>query len=333
MTLRVMTFSYRGVQYALPAASIIEVIQAPMLSNIEGAPSHEIGVFDLRGEVVNVIDLSLRFAHNSAPIQVGHYIAVVKTVSGLAGVLLDQLGDYTETDLLRSDSSAEHEKAFDPLVHGFIELNAEMIMLLDVDELLNREPDTSALMSPGSIEIGHLSESDIQVMRERTAHYRQLPIETTQQELEEFAQVRMGDDLYGFSLESVIEFAPLTELYPLPFTSQQVLGCMNLRGEVVVVVDLLPSLNREPLKPSGNQFVIVCTIKGGQIGILVDEVQLIVSIERSALHRVPASVSSEQTKFYIGEAHLDDVEALVIHTQALINSPEVMTKVFNGLSV
>lgn len=332
MTNLLMTFTAAGSRYALPSDSLVEVLRVPLLSRIEGAPAHEIGVFDLRGSVVNVIDLNLRFSHTRQPIHSSDYLAIVNTSFGLAGVLINQLNDFIDAVLLDSHRETQLADDFDPLISGFIEHNGEMVMVLAVDELLKRETDECRLTESEPFEVEHLSKEDIAQLRARSEQYRQAVAYITPAETQQIVLVRVHEEALAFSLDPIIEFAPLSEIYPIPFTSQQIIGCMNLRGEIVVVVDLLPSLGLKAMTRTGQQSVIICSFKEEQIGILVDEVQRIVSIEDNELHTVPVSMSAEQAQLYLGEVNLDSDKCLVVNTQAFIDNPDVLTTVFSGLS-
>jgi purine-binding chemotaxis protein CheW len=83
---------------------------------------------------------------------------------------------------------------------------------------------------------------------------------------------------FGFPLNLVREVSALPKITPISGESQEVLGVYNLRGEVIPVIDLKkkmgypPSLAKEPV-------VIVCDIGRHRIGMLVDNVNSVLSLD------------------------------------------------------
>jgi purine-binding chemotaxis protein CheW len=78
----------------------------------------------------------------------------------------------------------------------------------------------------------------------------------------------IGDDRYGLDLLDVREVVPQPALTPLPGAPRAVLGVMNLRGDVVPVVDTAQLLGLGALDRVA--FVAVAEADGGRAGLATD---------------------------------------------------------------
>lgn len=81
---------------------------------------------------------------------------------------------------------------------------------------------------------------------------------------------RVGGETYAVPVEQVLEVADLGELAPVPGAQRAVLGVRNLRGQVLVVVDLATVLGIERNGPG--QRLVITEDQGRRAGLVIDEV-------------------------------------------------------------
>jgi purine-binding chemotaxis protein CheW len=91
--------------------------------------------------------------------------------------------------------------------------------------------------------------------------------------------LRLGSEHYGIDMLQVREMKSWGKVTTLPKTPESVCGLVNLRGEVVPVIDLRLCLGMEKIAPSITSIIIVLDVNGPQkqlssvVGIIVDEVE------------------------------------------------------------
>ena len=97
---------------------------------------------------------------------------------------------------------------------------------------------------------------------------------------------RIGEDSYAIPVGMLTEIIIPQKLFPVPTTPQHVLGIINLRGNIVPIVDIRPVLSL-PLQSEPGQIAI---LKHGSItlGIVVDDVSEVVAVPESSLMAIPA---------------------------------------------
>ena len=99
----------------------------------------------------------------------------------------------------------------------------------------------------------------------------------------------ISGDTYAVTVDVLAEILILQKIFPVPTTPSHVVGIINLRGNIVPIVDIRPALNL-PASPGANQVAI---IRYGQmiLGIVVDAVAEVVSVPLSSVLPLPAEVA------------------------------------------
>ncbi len=103
----------------------------------------------------------------------------------------------------------------------------------------------------------------------------------------ELISISLRGDLYALDIMAVREIRGWTASTPLPHAPAHVLGMINLRGQVLPVVDLATLLGLGATAPGSSSVVVVAQIGANQVGLLVDAVCDIVTIQPGEMQPVP----------------------------------------------
>ncbi len=105
---------------------------------------------------------------------------------------------------------------------------------------------------------------------------------------------RIGEDSYAIPVSMVTEIITPQKLFPVPTTPKHVLGIINLRGNIVPIVDIRPVLSLPRQSEPGQ----VAILKHGAItlGIVVDDVSEVVAVPESSLMPIPAENAQSSGK-------------------------------------
>lgn len=147
--------------------------------------------------------------------------------------------------------------------------------------------------------------------------------ETVQQEQREIIVFRVGAETYGIETAFVREVYPLREFTALPGIPSFVLGIMNVRGQIVSIIDLRKFLGL-PEKGLGelNKVIILSTDRM-EFGILADVVEGTRSVASKDVLAVPPGVIEVGEQYLKGmtEDHvvLLDAESIVNDKQLIVN--------------
>jgi len=91
-----------------------------------------------------------------------------------------------------------------------------------------------------------------------------------------FLNFSLGAEEYGIPLLTVKEVIAVPDMTPVPFTPTHFLGVMNLRGQVISVIDLRRKLGVKETKGK-EEAVIICDLGQGCLGMVVDSVNSVIS--------------------------------------------------------
>ena len=97
----------------------------------------------------------------------------------------------------------------------------------------------------------------------------------------------LGGELYGLPILRVQEVLTLTPIEPVPGAAPTLLGVINLRGQVVTVVDLRAHLGFAAPAPGAEARIVVVDDRGETIGLLVDGVSDVRKLAQAAIKPAP----------------------------------------------
>lgn len=121
--------------YAINSAAVVEVIPRVVLRPLSGSPAHRPGVFNFRGRVVPVLDVSQLIAGCACAAHLSSRIIMVRSgAEGLVGLLAERVTD-TVLKPLDAFQAAEGAAAAQPWLGGVALDERGLIQLLQVDEL------------------------------------------------------------------------------------------------------------------------------------------------------------------------------------------------------
>ena len=110
------------------------------------------------------------------------------------------------------------------------------------------------------------------------------PTAADQRELITF---KVADQYFGVDIMAVRELRGWSPPTPLPQSPPFVAGVINLRGQILPIVDMAARLGLAPAEPTARHVIIVVVINGRQVGVLVDAVCDIIALAPEALQPAP----------------------------------------------
>ncbi|MBS1714516.1 MAG: purine-binding chemotaxis protein CheW [Armatimonadetes bacterium] len=113
---------------------------------------------------------------------------------------------------------------------------------------------------------------------------------------------RLGDEYYGIDIFRVNEIIRMRDITPVPRTEPHILGLVNLRGKTIPVVDIRVRMNLPDTAQAESTRIIVVDSSHGNVGIVVDAVTEVVSLDRSTIDDAPTLAQDSRTEFILGVA-------------------------------
>lgn len=122
----------------------------------------------------------------------------------------------------------------------------------------------------------------------------------------ELATFYIGDALCGMDILKVQEINKLMQMTKVPQAPDYVLGILNLRGQIVTILDLGKKLGLGETDISQDPRNIIVNSAGGHVGLLVRRISDVVSADMEKRERAPANMSGIQGDYFTGVYKTDD---------------------------
>ncbi|KEY91149.1 chemotaxis protein [Candidatus Photodesmus blepharus] len=142
------------------------------------------------------------------------------------------------------------------------------------------------------------------------------------EEVLQWVTFQLEGETYGINVMQVREVLRHTEIAPVPGAPIYVLGIINLRGNVVTVIDTRSRFGLEEGKITDNTRIIVIESESQVIGILVDSVAEVVYLRSSEIDTTPSIGSDENSKFIQGVSNRDGKLLILIDLNQLLSNEE-----------
>ncbi len=133
---------------------------------------------------------------------------------------------------------------------------------------------------------------------------------------------QLEEETYGINVMQVREVLRYTEIAPVPGAPDYVLGIINLRGNVVTVIDTRSRFGLMPGEITDNTRIIVIESERQVIGILVDSVAEVVYLRSSEIDTTPSVGTEESSKFIQGVSNRDGKLLILVDLNKLLSEEE-----------
>ena len=133
-----------------------------------------------------------------------------------------------------------------------------------------------------------------------------------QDELLQFSSFYLDDTLCGIEIEKVQEINDDLSITRVPLSPDYVMGIMNLRGQIVTIINLSMKIGFTPSVVTPKSRIVIINSKDEQIGLLVDEITEVVTAPRKEIADPPANIKGVQGKFFEGILHTSDNELMAL---------------------
>lgn len=140
--------------------------------------------------------------------------------------------------------------------------------------------------------------------------------------MKKFTVFSVAGEEFGIQLERVVEIVRTQKVTPLPRVPDYITGVINLRGTIIPVMDLRKRLNVNP--SSVRERIIITTMHGGKIGILVDSVKEIISIEEKQIASTPSIFKGLKPEYIKGIGKISDRLIVILSLDNLLTSEEMI---------
>lgn len=145
-----LSFKLKSESYGVSIKSIIEIVEMQKIAEVPEVPTYVKGVINLRGKIIPVIDLRLRFKMVEREYDDRTCIVICEIRDTQIGLIVDTVEEVLEIHAENIDPAPQFKAAGAKNVYisGLGRIGDEVKILLDVDKLMNEE-EITAISSQG----------------------------------------------------------------------------------------------------------------------------------------------------------------------------------------
>jgi purine-binding chemotaxis protein CheW len=144
-----LTFFLAGEEYAISILQVTDIIECGAVTRVPGTPPWIRGVHNLRGTVVPVIDLAIKFGLPATEITRRTCIVIVELRAGDETLIMGVMADSVHQVVDFTTEQIQPAPAFGPRVHvdcllGMASSNGKFVLLLDIDRIFSSDEIVAA---------------------------------------------------------------------------------------------------------------------------------------------------------------------------------------------
>ncbi|MDH4263273.1 MAG: chemotaxis protein CheW [Spirochaetia bacterium] len=143
----------------------------------------------------------------------------------------------------------------------------------------------------------------------------------------QFLTFQMGPEEYGINILNVKEIIGYSQVTKIPMVPEYILGVMNVRGNVVPVVDLAPRFGSLTSPVTKLTCIVIVEIEEGEdvtdVGILVDSVEDVVDISKEDVESAPGFGAKLRADFISGIGKIGDRFVILLNIDRVLDLNEL----------
>jgi purine-binding chemotaxis protein CheW len=142
---------------------------------------------------------------------------------------------------------------------------------------------------------------------------------STNDPLTEWVTFYLDNEKYGVNVMLVREVLKNTEITPVPGSPYFVLGIINLRGNVVTVIDTRKRFSLPLVEPDEASRIIIIEMGEQVIGMMVDSVAEVATIRQSEIEFAPNVGNDESARYIQGVSKQGDELLIMVDLDKLFS--------------
>ena len=316
-----VTFKLADEEFAIDIMQVQEIIRITEITSVPKAPHFVKGVMSLRNRLLPIVDLRARFgmaAEQETAVETGddddidaRRIVVLDLQGVLTGVQVDSVSEVLrlpKSSIEQPPSIIAAEDASRLKGVGKLNKGERLLMLLDAERLLSDKERKEVAAAAGC------------AARETRKAATQESEDETQ-----LVCFKVAQEEYGIHIMRVQEIIRIEEITSVPKAPAFVEGIVNLRGNVLPVIDMRTRFGLARDERTEQNRIVVVNIQGKTTGIIVDSVSEVLRMVRTHIEPPPTVLSGETDRRFIeGLGKLNNGKRIImlLNVDAILSDQE-----------
>ncbi len=135
----------------------------------------------------------------------------------------------------------------------------------------------------------------------------------------QFSTFRLADELFGVEALHVQEILPYQKIAPVPLAPEYIKGLINLRGQIVTVLDLRRRLGFQALDDETTGANVIVKVNGGLMSLFVDQIENIFEMHPERLQPPPGTVGGVAARYIRNVCQLEDNLLIILDLESILH--------------
>ena len=140
----------------------------------------------------------------------------------------------------------------------------------------------------------------------------------------QFVSFTVDKEEYGVHIEDVQEVVRMPEITHLPQTDSFIKGVINLRGNIIPVIDMRERFRMQSCDYNETTRVIVVSIEDKLVGMIVDTVSQVLEISEEEISDAPDIIHGLSREYIEGIGKVNDSMIILLKIQSVLTAEEIM---------
>lgn len=328
-----LLFKLGGGQYGIAAHLVQELFLLPALTPIPEATAETVGILNLRGQIIPVIDLKQRLGKQRQPYSLKQVVILIALEHQVIGAIVDEVQNVefiAESDVALDFNAHLTTRAEHALTAGLAKHDSQLVTLLNPTALMRAAiapaaPQAeSVTITSGDEFLSQFSAADQAMLKGRADGLMAQNADDSSSGLTAFAVVGLQGEYFALSLDTIQEFTDVSQITPVPCCPRHIVGNVNLRGEILTLVDIRQFVNLDPSSGRQHRQAVIVRVDQLVAGIIVDEVFDVAYVHQSEISATPTAIHSAENEYIRGVSSYGEKMMSILDLPKLLTHGEMI---------
>ena len=328
-----LTFELNSLWYGLKIDHIREIFKLPELTPIADAPGDIIGILNLRGDILPVMHLAKRLGQTVPACQVSDSVIVIEWQGVCVGMVVNWVHGVQAlpSSMIEPVPTYEYRNSVNlAFASGVAEIDDHLVLLLNPESLIRQTDEVSMMAWEANLDNmdderntpypdeqmvdtqqqpaftnffsrchPNITLEEKAIFHQRAVHLRHTLESSDVSELIPLAVVELEGEYFCLELQQIQEFINIPRMQPIPCCPPHIMGNINLRGEIMTLIDIRQALDLTHTVENISKAVII-EVDEIVAGIMVDQVLDVIYLTSSEITEVPTTLPKSYQTFFQG---------------------------------
>lgn len=305
------SFFIGTMEVAINVKSIHEVVNIPeKIIQMPLAPEFLIGVFNLRGLIIPIVNLKSLLKFEDSTINPHHKVAIIDHEGAKVGIIFDSTSEIIRVNEQILSEFTYSSEASHKIISGAIKLDSgnRILQIIDPFALVSIENIPQIL--------------DQQNLRNKNNAY----LNQQHEKRKKCISFSIENLKMGFEMSGIHEIIKVPEIQQSSNQNELCVGNVNLRGKIIPVINLAKLLKASEggIEINNDKRIIILKIENELFGLLVDSVDSINSYVTEDLMTIPL-LNKSRSNMFLGCISFEGLgDVILLNYNEVLSNKEIL---------